>query len=122
MPLRTDTEVKDGLLIVHQLIDGERIRLALYGELDLANATTLEALLLEAFGSGREVVVDLGKLEFLDSTGISLLVTAMRRPDADRLSFLPSESGEVTRLLALTGLDARMGFRRRDESTGLAAA
>ncbi|MGN6663033.1 MAG: STAS domain-containing protein [Solirubrobacterales bacterium] len=121
MPSSADTEVRDGLLIVHQLADGERIRLALRGELDLANAKTLEASMLEAFDSGREVVVDLGKLEFLDSTGISLLVAAMGRPDAGRLSFLPSESGEVTRLLALTGLDARMRFGRSSQSPGLAA-
>lgn len=113
----TDIEVKDGLLCVRQISDGDQVRLALRGELDLANVKTLETSMLEAFESGREVVLDLGKLEFLDSTGISLLVMAMGRPDADRLSFLPSESKEVTRLLGMTGLDARMGFGRRGEGS-----
>lgn len=108
MPLSTDAELKDGLLRVQRSIDSDRVLLALHGELDLANAKTLEASLLEAFASGKQVVVDLGKLEFLDSTGISLLVMAMGRPDGDRLSFQPSESDGVRRLLNLTGLDKRM--------------
>jgi anti-sigma B factor antagonist len=111
MSLSTDTELKDGLLLVRQAVEADRVLLTLHGELDLANAKTLEASLLEAFATGKKVVVDLGKLEFLDSTGISLLVAVMRRPDADKLSFLAGESGEVRRLLGLTGMDKRMGLR-----------
>jgi anti-sigma B factor antagonist len=108
VPTFGDSEVQDGLLHVHRIVVGDQVRLALHGELDLANAKTLEASLLEAFASEKEILVDLGKLEFLDSTGVSLLVMAMARPDASKLSFLPSESPEVGRLLSLTGLDARM--------------
>lgn len=114
MPLSTNGEVKDGLLLVEQTIDADRVLITLHGELDLANAKTLEATMLEAFASGKDVVVDLGKLEFIDSTGITLLVMSMGRPDADKLSFLPSESDEVRRLLSLTGLDVRMGFARAE--------
>jgi anti-sigma B factor antagonist len=104
------TEIENGLLVVHQTQEGGTTRLALHGELDLANAHTLELTLHEALNRGDEVVVDLAKLEFLDSTGISLMVVAMRGANAERLSFLPSESPEVRRLLGLTGLDERLGF------------
>lgn len=106
----TSTEIRDGLLVVRQTQESGSTRLALHGELDLANAHTLEMTLHEALNHGDEVVVDLAKLEFLDSTGISLMVVAMRGPNAERLSFLPSESPEVKRLLALTGLDEHLGF------------
>jgi len=116
VPAISDTEVRDGPLVVHQVVAPDSVRLALHGELDLSNAKTVELTLAEAFGSGKGVVVDLGKLEFLDSTGVSLLVTALGRPDAGKLSFLPSASPEVTRLLEMTGLAERMGLdkSRRD--------
>ena len=99
---------QDGLLSVHRLDEGLQLRLALRGELDLSNAKTVELALEEAFDTDKKILVDLGRLEFLDSTGIALLVAALGRPDAERLSFVPSQSSGVRRLLSLTGLDKRM--------------
>ena len=106
----TQTDIQNGLLLVRQTQDDSSTRLAVEGELDLANAHTLELTLHEALHRGDEVLVDFGKLEFIDSTGISLLVMALRGPHAERLSFLPSESADVRRLFSLTGLDQRLGF------------
>lgn len=106
----TNTEIRSGLLTIHRADEGAFIRLALHGELDLANVVALETSIEEALACGVHVLVDLGKLEFLDSTGISLLVMAQQGPGADRLTFLPSESPEVCRLLHLTGLDQRLGL------------
>lgn len=97
-----------GLLTVKQLDEGLQLRLSLKGELDLSNAKIVEDALAEAFASDKRILVDLGGLEFLDSTGIALLVAALGRSDAERLSFVPSESNGVRRLLGLTGLDKRM--------------
>ncbi|HYG97413.1 MAG TPA: STAS domain-containing protein [Solirubrobacterales bacterium] len=107
MPL-TDSEVKNGLLTLRSAIQAGQIRLTLEGELDLSNAETVEAALDVACAEGAGVLVDLGPLEFIDSTGISLLVRALGRDEAARISFLPSESVDVRRLLNLTGLDQRM--------------
>jgi anti-anti-sigma factor len=118
-----DTRVQDGLLTIRQAFEGERIRVCLEGELDLANAKTAEGVLAAALASGRDVLVDLGQLEFLDSTGVSMLVMALRDPGAERLRFLPSESLAVRRLLSMTGLDERLGLAAREEtSTSLPAA
>jgi anti-sigma B factor antagonist len=103
----TDFQVHDGLLVVQQTSEGDRLRIALQGEMDLANAGTAASIVSAALDTGKRVVVDLAKLEFLDSTGIALLVEAMRN-GSERLSFLPSEHAPVHRLLALTGLDERM--------------
>jgi anti-sigma B factor antagonist len=105
----TDFRIHDGLLAVQQTSEGERLRIALQGEMDLANAESAASILSAALDSGKRVLVDLAKLEFLDSTGIAMLVNAMRE-GGERLSFLPSEHVAVHRLLTLTGLDERMRF------------
>lgn len=106
----TNAETKDGLLIVRQADEGDVVRLSLQGELDLSNAKTLETGMQEALASGSHVLVDLAKLEFLDSTGISLLVMAQQGSGAERMTFLPSESPDVCRLLEMTGLNERLGL------------
>jgi anti-anti-sigma factor len=103
----TDFQVHDGLLVVQQTSEGDLLRIALQGEMDLANAECAASILGEALRSDQRVVVDLAKLEFLDSTGIALLVDAMAN-GGERLSFLPSEHASVQRLLTLTGLGERM--------------
>jgi anti-anti-sigma factor len=101
--------VRDGLLTVHQTTEPSRVRIALAGELDLANVGTAETALFEALRTRKDVLIDLRELEFLDSTGLALLMAAMRQL-GEKLSFLPSESLEVRRLLGITGLDERMRF------------
>jgi anti-sigma B factor antagonist len=105
-----DSRTQDGLLVVEQLEEGERIRCCLQGELDLSNAGTAELKLEEALNSKRPVLIDLSKLEFLDSTGIALLITALGRPDARRIQFIPSETPGVRRVLSLTGLEERLPY------------
>jgi len=105
----TDFKVHDGLLAVQQTSEGQRMRIALEGEMDLANAETAASTLNEALRCGKDVVLDLGKLSFLDSTGVAMLVAAMQE-GGERLSFLPSEHEAVRRLLSLTGLEERMTF------------
>lgn len=105
----TDFQVHDGLLNVHQTSEGDRLRIALIGEMDLANAETAASTLQEALKTGKSIIVDLAKLEFLDSTGIAMLVTATRE-GGEQISFLPSEHASVRRLLSLTGLDERMNL------------
>jgi anti-sigma B factor antagonist len=105
----TDVQIHDGLLAVQQTSEGERLRVALAGEMDLANAETAGSTLREVLLRDKDVVVDLGGLEFIDSTGLAMLVVAMRE-GGRRLSFLPSRHAAVRRLLSLTGLDERMNF------------
>ncbi|HWT89853.1 MAG TPA: STAS domain-containing protein, partial [Solirubrobacterales bacterium] len=88
----------------------------------MATAPTLETVLEEVLASGKEVLLDLGELEFLDSTGVTLLVMALRQKSSARLSFLPSKADEVGRLLELTGLDQRMRFVSADDVEPIAPA
>jgi anti-anti-sigma factor len=84
------------------------IRLA--GELDIASAPELEQAIDRAVASGAGlVVVDLRRLEFMDSTGISLLVRAHQSAlkSSHRFAVIKGPP-QVDRLLALTGLDQQL--------------
>jgi anti-anti-sigma factor len=117
-----DSLIQDGLLVVEQLEEGQRIRCCLRGELDLSNAGTAELKLEEALNSKRPVLIDLSKLEFLDSTGIALLVTALGRPDARRIEFVPSETSGVRRVLSLTGLEERLPYASLEDGQAMQPA
>ncbi len=84
--------------------------LAVAGELDLASSPTLEQALeaVKPSASGF-LILDLSQLEFMDSTGLSVLVTAHRRAQEAGWRFaLVKGSPQVQRLLSLTGIDERM--------------
>jgi anti-sigma B factor antagonist len=104
-------EISDGTLVVRAERNGNLHRLTLSGELDLANSATVEAELEAALADGEaEVVIDMRELEFIDSTGIALLVATLGRDSAERprVRFVPSESAAVVRVLELTGLNGRL--------------
>lgn len=80
------------------------------GELDLASSPALEQELEQGPGSDAPVViVDLRKLEFMDSTGLSVLVRAHQRAaETDRRFGLVKGPPQVQRLLDLTGVAERL--------------
>ncbi len=51
------------------------------------------------------IVLDLGELEFMDASGVRLLLHLSARSEAngDRLRIIPSRSPQVRRVLELTG-------------------
>jgi anti-sigma B factor antagonist len=80
------------------------------GELDLASSPALEEELERVAQSDAQVVVvDLRNLEFMDSTGLSVLVRAHQRADEHgRRLGLVNGSQQVQRLLTLTGVADRL--------------
>ncbi len=102
-------DITDGTLVVQTATEGDLRTVSLCGELDLANADTAEAAIQEALGEAAQIVVDLQELEFIDSTGIALLVGALgHNGDSARLRFVKSKSAAVNRVLDLTGLSERL--------------
>lgn len=79
------------------------------GELDLSTAPELEGPLDEALESGEgSVLIDLCQCEFIDSTGIALIVRAWQRlksSDNGRGLALCSDNDQVRRVLEITGLE-----------------
>jgi anti-sigma B factor antagonist len=86
--------------------------LKLEGELDIATAPRLQEEIdrLEE-GQPSELVIDLSGLNFIDSTGLRLLLETndRARTHGMKLRFLRG-SEPVTRLLSLTGVDERLPF------------
>jgi len=80
------------------------------GELDLASAPALEEELTRAVTNGADpVIVDLRELEFIDSTGLGLLIKANRKAEAAgrRFAIVRGQS-QVQRLLGVTGIEQRL--------------
>jgi anti-sigma B factor antagonist len=107
-------ERRDGPLLirVEKSADGGRV-LILSGELDLENAETLAAEIAKTeVAAGDVLTIDLGALDFIDSTGVALLVSAFRRFNAagSQLRLLPSRAVAVRRVMELTGLDRTLPF------------
>ena len=89
-------------LFVRITRDGQRLMLAVHGEIDLANAGLLYAELERAEETdAEEIVLDLSGVEFIDSTGLQVLVVAGRRSelDSNRLG-VRRGTGEVARLMS----------------------
>lgn len=117
MATEQQRDIADGTLVVRCQLDGAAHVVSLCGELDLANAATAEAELTAALAAvDARVIVDMSELEFIDSTGIALLVAALGRcEDGRELRFVPSRSAAVNRVLDLTGVAARLPLQESGE-------
>src|SRR5215212_4417704 len=93
-------------------IDG-RAHVMLRGELDLATAPELEQLLTERIDANQEVIVDLRGLEFMDSSGIRVLVAAHARAGRTGTRFVvvrPEPSSAVAKIVEVSGLDGELNL------------
>lgn len=96
MQLRTEVSELGGWTVV-----------SLYGELDVATAPSLREQLIGLVNDGStQLVLDLEGIDFLDSTGLGTIISALKRArthDGD-LRLVCSQS-RITRLFEITGLD-----------------
>jgi anti-anti-sigma factor len=95
--------------------------ISVQGELDLSTAPDLEGPLNEALESGEgSVLIDLSRCEFIDSTGIALIVRAWQRLDSGengRALVICSQNDQVRRVLEITGLELSIPVHTtRDEA------
>jgi anti-anti-sigma factor len=97
-----ETHERDGTLCV-----------TVRGELDLASTPQLEQLLLAALDEGREVELSLRSLDFMDSSGLRLLVVAHSRGQERFTLLAPPAGGPVARILNIAGLDRELTFVER---------
>jgi anti-sigma B factor antagonist len=101
MSFGIEREVTDGVHVV-----------SLRGELDLATAPELRELLEEELDAEAPILIDLTKCEFIDSTGVAVIVRAWQQrqsddgvPPSGGLLGLCSPDKQVSRLLEVTGVD-----------------
>jgi anti-sigma B factor antagonist len=91
-------------------VDGE-VRVMPVGELDMSTAPELEAQLSEAARSGGVVIVDLRGLEFMDSTGLTLLTRWSLAAERDGFDLaLVAGNERIQRLFEITRLVTHFKF------------
>ena len=103
-------------------VDDGTVVVRVVGEVDLTVSAVLEQTLLDAATTTgvRGVVVDLGDLRFLDSSGVHALVKGyLAARDAGLVYTVRRARGVVARVLAVTGVAAALGM---PDEAGQAAA
>jgi anti-sigma B factor antagonist len=96
-------------LVDDQSVDGTRI-IAAGGELHLTTAPRMAAHLQDAVRSGSDrLVVDLMAVQFVDSTGLGVLISAQREilRRGGRM-VIAAANPTVLRIFAITGTDATL--------------
>ena len=90
----------------------------LRGELDVATGGDASAALAGLSQDGHSVLVDLSGLQFVDSSGVKMLVAAARAVEASGGSFVVCSPGEaVARVIAILHLaDVVTVVARRDDA------
>ena len=87
--------------------DGDRSTVALRGELDLSGVDRARQAIEQAEQAESPLLVlDLSELEFIDSTGLEVMLRAARRAsDSGRRLVVARPSHYVRRLLEMTAID-----------------
>jgi len=100
---------------------GDITVLLLRGDLDVATAPQLRSVLVEAITDGARILVDLEAVGFLDSVGLGILVSGLKRArDGGGELELICTSRQVLRPFELTGLDKAFTMHRGRDAAGLA--
>jgi anti-anti-sigma factor len=81
---------------------------ALDGELDCQTAPELAAALQNVADNGRRVVIDLSRLQFIDSSGLHVLMTGTGSDDGRRIVVCPP--GNVARVLSIVRAEAALSI------------
>jgi anti-sigma B factor antagonist len=92
--------------IVQRPLDERTTVVAIEGELDLARAPSLKWALIDALEAGRnKLVVDLSPTEFMDSTGLGVLVAVNRSLTAEARLAIVCPRANLMKIFELSGMD-----------------
>lgn len=83
-----------------------RVRVRVFGELDLATVGELSSVLGREVAAGGQVVLDLSQVHFIDSTGLHAILVSVDSAQADggRVTVSSRLSAQAMRLFELTGM------------------
>ncbi|MFT4298758.1 MAG: STAS domain-containing protein [Aeromicrobium sp.] len=92
------------------------------GEVDVYTAPRLREAIVTAIDAGKlRLIVDIERVEFLDSTGLGVLVGALKRVRADHGTFdIVCTNERLLKIFQITGLDKVFGLH--DSVDGAVAA
>ncbi|HET9720767.1 MAG TPA: STAS domain-containing protein [Solirubrobacteraceae bacterium] len=92
--------------------EGDELLLCLSGELDLASQRRLISRLYQAGDQRASVILDLSRLSFIDSTGLSAIVLAHQDAERDgwSLRIRPELSPSVRQVFMMSGIGPLLGL------------
>jgi anti-sigma B factor antagonist len=97
--------------------NGDAVVVALAGELDLYNAGEIRETLFEECERGpARLVVDLSRVQFIDSTALGVLIEARTKLPNRRGFLLAAPALETRRALEISGLDRHFALHDTLES------
>jgi anti-sigma B factor antagonist len=102
---------------VQDIVNRNCHRLVLSGELDLASAGDLEAVILRICGNGDALVLDLSRLTFMDSSGLRLILLAgsLCREHEREFAVVPGQQN-IAHLLEISGTLGQVPLLRPAET------
>jgi anti-anti-sigma factor len=94
-------------------------RVSIRGQLDLTAASAFDEALTEAAGAAERIEIDLGRVDFIDGSGLSMLMDAERRArHARRQLTIVAVSRCVRRLIGITETAVRVSPLPPDPDLG----
>jgi anti-anti-sigma factor len=111
-----------GNLRIHTHTQGQLHTIVPSGELDVSSAPMLEEMIADACGSGtKELVLDMGGIEFMDSTGLRAILRGKETCEAHGCQYrLTPAQRPVEQTLTMMGVRGRLPFRRGGRARGRA--
>ncbi len=105
-----------GRLRMQTRVQDERHTIVLSGELDVASTPMLEETVNEACAAGaKELVLDMGGIEFMDSTGVRAILRGKAACEQHGCEYqLTPARRPVEQTLEVTGVRRKLPFRRDD--------
>jgi anti-anti-sigma factor len=92
--------------IARRELDARTSVISVEGDLDLSSAPRLKWMLLDAFGEGLDqLILDLSRTSFMDSTALGVLVAFKRSLDSDSALAVVCPGDNVRKIFELSGMD-----------------
>jgi len=103
-----------GSLRIHTSVQGDGHTIVASGELDVSSAQMLEEIIAEACAAGaKQLVLDMGGIEFMDSTGLRAILQGKAICEEHRCEYsLTPAQRPVETALTMMGIRGRLPFRR----------
>lgn len=97
-------------MTVEKIVNGEKVTLIPEGWLDTQTAAEFGAVTDQLGDDVKELTVDMGKLEFISSAGLRLIVSLHKKMNGNLM--LLNVSKDICDVFAMTGFDKHLNIVR----------
>ena len=91
------------MLNITKTFDNDALQIALEGRLDTTTAPDLESALNESINDAKELTLDFGKLEYISSAGLRVLLSAQKIMNQQGSMKAINVRDEINHIFVVTG-------------------